>query len=518
MVVLAASIVSKSGKALVSRQFVDMSRIRIEGLLAAFPKLVGTGKQHTYVETENVRYVYQPIEGLYLLLITNKQSNILEDLDTLRLLSKLVPEYSPSLDEEGVCKTAFELIFAFDEAISLGNKENVTVQQVKQYCEMESHEEKAHKLMMQAKINETKDVMKKKANELDKMRMERGKLDKGGYSSISGPRVIEKTFSDMSISGSGFGGLSTDMDSFASKPKGGRPSQAATAPGKGLGMKLGKTQKTNQFLESLKAEGEVILEDVQPSSVPTRSPALLPTDPITVTIEEKLNVVVKRDGGINNFDVQGTLALQVLNDADGFIQLQIESQDITGLSFKTHPNISKELFNSQQILGAKDPNRPFPSGQNETPLVKWRIQGMDESSLPLSVNCWPSVSGNETYVNIEYEASEMFDLHNVVISIPLPALREAPSVRQIDGEWKFDSRNSVLEWSILLIDQSNRSGSMEFVVPPADPSSFFPISVGFSASSTFSDLKVTGILPLKEGNPPKFSQRARLLAANYQVV
>jgi hypothetical protein len=83
---------------------------------------------------------------------------------------------------------------------------------------------------------------------------------------------------------------------------------------------------------------------------------------------------------------------------------------------------------------------------------------------------------------------------------------------------RFDSRNSVLEWSILLIDQSNRSGSMEFVVPPADPSSFFPISVGFSASSTFSDLKVTGIHPLKEGNPPKFSQRARLLTANYQVV
>ena len=51
-----------SDAALVSRQFVDMSRIRIEGLLAAFPKLVGSGKQHTYVETENVRYVYQPME------------------------------------------------------------------------------------------------------------------------------------------------------------------------------------------------------------------------------------------------------------------------------------------------------------------------------------------------------------------------------------------------------------------------------------------------------------------------
>uniref|UniRef100_A0A0E0QI56 Coatomer subunit delta n=1 Tax=Oryza rufipogon TaxID=4529 RepID=A0A0E0QI56_ORYRU len=542
-VVLAASIISKSGKALVSRQYVDMTRIRIEGLLAAFPKLVGNGKQHTYIETENVRYVYQPIEGLYLVVITNKQSNILEDLDTLRLLSKLVPEYCPSLDDDGVCKTAFELIFAFDEAISLGNKEKVTVQQVKEYCEMDSVEEMEYKQMMQEKIKETKDFMKKKVIEIEKTRMEKGKHNKGGYSSISGPQVIEKSFNDMSISctgfgsGSGLGGLNTDTDTFTSRPKG-RTSGGTTGAGKGIGMKLGNTKKTNQFLESLKAEGEVIMEDFQPCSLQSRSSPLPPSDPVTVAVEEKLNVAVKRDGGVNNFDVQGTLALLVLNDADGLILLQIESQDIPGLSFKTHPNINKDLFNSQQILGAKDPIRPFPSGQNETPLVKWRIQGMNESSLPLSVNCWPSILGNETYVNIEYEASEMFDLHSVIISIPLPALREAPRVRQIDGEWKYDSRNSVLEWSIILIDQSNRSGSMEFVVPPADPSMFYPISVGFSASNTFSNVKVTGIRPLKEGsnppkysqrvpgihplkegsNPPKYSQRVRLVADNYQVV
>lgn len=58
------------------------------------------------------------------------------------------------------------------------------------------------------------------------------------------------------------------------------------------------------------------------------------------------------------------------------------------------------------------------------------------STVPDAVNCWPSVSGNETYVSIEYEASSMFDLRNVVISVPLPALRDPPNVRQIDGEWR----------------------------------------------------------------------------------
>ncbi|KAG5561145.1 hypothetical protein RHGRI_004232 [Rhododendron griersonianum] len=495
---------------LVSRQFVDMSRIRIEGLLAAFPKLVGTGKQHTYVETENVRYVYQPIDLLYLLLVTNKQSNILEDLDTLRLLSKLVPEYCGSLDEEGICKTAFELIFAFDEVISLGHRENVTGAQVKQYCEMESHEERLHKLVMQSKINETKDVMKRKANEIDKSKIEKNRGEKGGFMSLQsmgsmGSGRVDSGFgSEMSISssGTGFGsgsgfGLSTDVDSSFSKSKGRAPS-SATAPPKGLGMQLGKSQRANQFLESLKAEGEVILEDVRPSAGSSRSAAPPPTDPITLSVEEKLNVTLKRDGGVSNFDVRGTLSLQILNQEDGFIQVQIETGGNSGILFLPHPNINKELFSNENILGLKDPNRPFPTGQagDGVGLLRWRMQSVDESVVPLTINCWPSVSGNETYVSIEYEASATFDLQNVVISVPLPALREAPNVRQVDGEWRYDSRNSILEWSILLIDNSNRSGSMEFVVPPADSSVFFPISVRFTAANTFSDLKVCPLLSI----------------------
>ena len=42
MVLLAAAVCTKSGKALVSRQFIEMERARIEGLLSAFPGLMSS--------------------------------------------------------------------------------------------------------------------------------------------------------------------------------------------------------------------------------------------------------------------------------------------------------------------------------------------------------------------------------------------------------------------------------------------------------------------------------------------
>jgi hypothetical protein len=523
MVVLAASIISKSGKALVSRQYVDMSRIRIEGLLATFPKLVGIGKQHTYVETDNVRYVYQPMETLYLLLVTNKQSNILEDRDTLQVLSKLVPEYVPSLDEEGICRMAFELIFAFDEVISLGHKENVTIAQVKQYVEMESHEERLHKRIMESKINETKDIMKRKANEIEKNRIEKGRSERGNFvpsMPSMGNSRFDNGFGDsnssmgggMRSNSSGFGpGLDNDVFKPAARPT------STSAPSKG-GMQLGKSTKTNQFLESLKAEGEVIVEDVAPG--PMRSAAAaapISSDPIMVGVEEKIVVVLKKDGGLETMEVQGSMSLVVQKEEDAYIVVQVESGANKLFDFKTHPKIDKTLYSDKNILGLKDSKRPFPVG-SPLGILKWRMQNKQESLVPLSINCWPSVSGGESFVNIEYEASKAFDLQNVIINIPLPALRDVPSVTQVDGEWRYDSRNSALEWSITLIDNTNRSGSMEFVVPAADPNSFFPIDVKFTANKTFCDIKVGSVIQTQNGNSVRFGKQTQLVVESYQVV
>ena len=131
-----------SSLAVISRQFRDMTRTRIESLLASFPKLIPTNSQHTSVETEEVRYVYQPLEDLYILLITNKASNILQDIETLHLFARVVGDMCRSVDEREILKNSFELLGAFDEVVSLGYREQVNLMQVRSILEMESHEEK----------------------------------------------------------------------------------------------------------------------------------------------------------------------------------------------------------------------------------------------------------------------------------------------------------------------------------------------------------------------------------------
>ena len=61
------------------------------------------------------------------------------------------------------------------------------------------------------------------------------------------------------------------------------------------------------------------------------------------------------------------------------------------------------------------------------------IQAKDESEVPLTINCWPSASGADSYVNIEYECNASFDLQDIVIAIPLPALASSPKVNQVSS-------------------------------------------------------------------------------------
>ena len=122
-----------------------------------------SARQHTFVETETVRYVYQPIESLNIVVITTKGSNIIQDLETLRLISKIIPDYCQPISEETISEHVFELIFAFDEVITLGYKEDVSLPQIRTNLEMDSHEEKLHMMVRASKESEARDEGRRKA-------------------------------------------------------------------------------------------------------------------------------------------------------------------------------------------------------------------------------------------------------------------------------------------------------------------------------------------------------------------
>lgn len=124
-----------------------MPRSRVESLLTSFPKLIPPNSQHTSVETADVRYVYQPLEDLYILLITNKASNILQDIDTLHLFARVVSDLCRVVEEKEISKNQFELMGAFDEVVSLGYREPINLTQVRNVLEMESHEEKIQEII-----------------------------------------------------------------------------------------------------------------------------------------------------------------------------------------------------------------------------------------------------------------------------------------------------------------------------------------------------------------------------------
>lgn len=506
MVLLAASVTTKSGKAIVSRQFVEMTRARIEGLLAAFPKLLSSGRQHTFVETESVRYVYQPMEKLYTLLITTKASNILEDLETLRLFTRVIPEYCKAMDEQDIVNNSFNLIFAFDEIVALGYRENVNLAQIRTFVEMDSHEEKVYQAVRQTQEKEAKQKMKEKARELQRARQEATKKGRSpGFGSTSNFGYTPSPV---------VGDTAPTISDTQSKPAYSTPS---TRPaGSGKAMKLGsKNKDIDMFVDMLKSEGEAVEVTAggKPSAV-AKPQVEAHTESVYLRCEEKISVKAKRDGGLDTLEVHGIATLNVSDEKYGCIKIKMGFDDDKGIQSQTHPNIDKELFRNSQVIAMKNSTKPFPINV-DVGVLKWRFQTQDESYLPLLINCWPSENGSGGCdVNIEYELQmDKLELSDVEIQIPVNG---TPVVSECEGMYDFDTRKNRLLWNLPVINASNKTGSLEFSCP-GKPSDFFPVSVQFESSQSYCNIKIADVVTMENQSVDYFSE-VTFIADRYEVI
>eukprot|EP00439_Symbiodinium_sp_Y106_P063845 s572_g9.t3 len=420
----------------------------------------------------SVRYVYQPMEALNLVVITNKASNILEersnaamrsrldlshvvvdtcsahvasqmsdvleDLETLRLLAKVVQDCCEiQVSEENVLKHAFDIVFAFDEVISFGYRESVTLSQIKTYTEMDSHEERLHMMVEQSKINEAREMAKKKQMELAKQRALQPKDAAGpGFGSDSLPGIGPSSmgggsFQDTMPSmggGASFGNDSTapwtssmvedktegslGPSSFA---RGGSetgrvfPAQdtgpAPLKPGAPKkGMALGKKKNADVLgsmgLPEPTPSPEAVAEE--PAAAPAYNPLM---DPVRVDIEEKITADLQVEGGLEGEAVcTGQFQVTVLDASKADLaafRLAPQNQEFR---YKIHPNLNK-TSHANNVLEVREASRAYRANA-PVPLVKWQYKSSNEEFLPVQISCWPSTTADGTQIVVELELTD----------------------------------------------------------------------------------------------------------------
>lgn len=549
MVVLSTSIISGSGKALFSRQFVEMNRMRIEGLLAAFPKLVGIAKQHTYVETDTVRYVYQPLENdLFLLLITTKASNIVEDLNTLRLLAKVVPDVAGPIYEANINEHAFELIFAFDEVITAdGYREEINMSTIRANLEMDSHEERVALAIQESKQAAAREEMAKKSKEIKERQMLQMRNNfmqgpgmgggPGGMGSVPGQMEGFGGGGGMGM-GMGMGGGGGGGDDFPgagqrlgggggggmggggggggfqgwdSSPSGATQVQDDKPKVVAKGMKLGGVgKKKDNLMAAMAAEDNLggLLGGVSKgggadafglAAPAVAAPSAAPSVPISIAIEEKVSCQMNREGGIESCDVKGTLTLTANTDAGAASVVVVNKAVLTSqpFTFATHPKVSKQHYETKGTLALKG-GKQLPIGR-PVGVLRWSYAG--EDAAPLTINCWPEDdgTGGVINVNIEFELNRSgMVLQDVNIVVPL-GTTSPPDVQEIDGQYKHDPNSGMLCWHQDSVDSSNSTGSLEFSIPGGDVDAFFPVQVSFRSESLMCPIEIESVSSLATG-------------------
>jgi coatomer subunit delta len=535
MVVVAAGVCTRRGKLLVSRQFVEISRSRVEGLWAAFPKLLeAEGKQHSYIETESVRYVYQPLEALYVLILTTKSSNILEDLETLQLLAKLVGELCYPIDESGVSLAAFDIVFAFDEAIALGYREKVTMQQIQTFTAMDSQEEKIHEMIERNKRREALEMAKRRQYEIEQARSH----GNDAYDDYQRSHAISENY----VSMASLGASQSSSSSMSPSPS----SSSSSSSSRISSLKLAGASAQNEFEKSLQRDGVSLAPRPPIGNVAIAAPASSPpaaaaaagaqaaagASPATakqrrqrppidkksvhIEVNERISATVSRDEGLRSLKVLGDLMLVIGDAASSNIAVKLQGVDEAreaGFVLQIHPNIGRPAF-EKGVLALRDASRSFPV-DNPLGVLKWRLTTSDESALPLAITCWPSDLGDSrSRVNLDFELrNAALRLEELVITIPIPS-GGAPVINEIDqGSTNFDARASSLLWHVPVVDAELANGRLEFDMTSPDHDGLFPIDIDFDSPTPMCPTLPVAVAS-NEGKKLEFSLQKSLVVAS----
>lgn len=461
--IYSVSIITKQGRALLARQFTNLTRSQVEGHLGAFPKLLSSSIQ-SYIETENIRYVFQDIGDLYFILITSKDSNILEDLDLLSQLLDLTREIinDNTINADLVLDNSLELVFAFDECIFDGYRQNVTVSEVTNFMKMESIEEDDYNRIKKEKEQKAAEQMKARLKEIDSKKKADKKNNILASNHVSAPMQ-------------NFSYTQEEETHFNEPPPKILPRrQVNSNKGMMLGRKVSARDKAQQMILE---EGLTPEKPKENSAHGAPPPPPQPVNGMEIRLQESFNASVGKNGTVNMITVEGSMKAE--SNARAIYQIQLDL-DQEASAFRTRPMNQKDrkLFAQEKQLVYDSTSNP-----EETTLLCWRMapSNPEANDLPFSISCWITESKGKTTFSCDVDfTKEKYQFKSVVLSIPVDHPSKADISVQ-NGEVNAYERNGIMQWDVE-IQYSNES-QLEFSVPNCDEESFFPITVDFVAEA-----------------------------------
>ena len=93
------------------------------------------------------------------------------------------------------------------------------------------------------------------------------------------------------------------------------------------------------------------------------------TESVHIRVEEKISLSANRDGGLDEFILSGMMLLKISDEESAKIRVKLDRND-DRVQWQTHPQVDKKVFAAQNVIGLKNPEKPFPISKSSNVKMK----------------------------------------------------------------------------------------------------------------------------------------------------
>ena len=477
--IFAVAILNRSGKLLLAREFTHERRDQIEGQLGAFPKLVQFAG-HSYIETDRMRFVFQEVGDLYIVILVSKDSNLVSDLEAISLLCDVTRKIVGDVNEEKVINKGIDLIFAFDECIFDGFRQNYNVSNIVQFLKMDSAEETEYNRIRAEKEAIAAANLRKHVSELEEKKM-------GGKASFI-PSILQNSINNFQRQPNEYQFDNANYSSQIKTESSYRPSKPPTR-----GMSLSRSAGAKSKAQQVMAEEGIDLSNIKNESQTPPIQTTSNSNDFLITLHEKFTAIVSRLDAVREIGIEGRLMASIGRKFKANIFIDADKLPNT-YKYKVMQQPKGTLWADTKSL-IYDNTGPRYGPGNDVTLLCWRRTSTNNEDIPLNISCWVQQGRSSSTFSCDVELKKQgFILNQVEISIPVVDPRGV-NVATCTGEVEIYENDQLLKWSLEPLTEQSSHGELEFSVPTCEDDVFFPVTISFNASSTICDIEILRIEP-----------------------